>query len=77
MARLKVGPGAKGWCAAPSDRAPFLQIDLGRQVVVTQLAVAGKSSQGIVTQFTLYFSEDGAYWRNYKISNKVKVRDDS
>ena len=73
MARLSVGPGAKAWCAAPSDTTPYLQIDLGRMVVVTQIAMAGKSGKGMVTSFKLSSSEEGAYWHKYRTGSKAKV----
>lgn len=73
MARLSVGPDAKAWCAAPSDTSPYLQIDLGRMVVVTQIAMAGKSGKGLVTSFKLSSSEEGAYWHIYRTGSKVKV----
>ena len=73
MARLSVGPGAKAWCAAPSDTTPYLQIDLGHMVVVTQIAMAGKSGKGMVTSFKLSSSEEGAYWHIYRTGSKEKV----
>ena len=73
MARLTVGPGAKAWCAAPSDMKPFLQIDLGQIVVVSKLAVVGKSGQSMVTTFTLSSSEEGGFWRMYKEGSQEKV----
>ena len=66
MSRLSVGPDADAWCAAPADTTPYLQIDLGRVVVISQIAVAGRGGQGIVTTFKLSSSEDGAFWRTYK-----------
>ena len=73
MARLKVGPDAKGWCAALFDTAPYLQIDVGRVVFVTQIAIAGKSGQGMVKTFTLASSEEGSFWRTYNTDSAAKV----
>lgn len=73
MGRLKVGPGTKAWCAAPSDTTPYLQIDLGRVVVVNQIAVAGKSGRGMVTKFKLSSSEEGSFWSDYRIDGVMKV----
>jgi len=73
MAKLNVVPDTKGWCAAPSDSSPYLQIDLGRVVVVTQIAVAGKSGGGIVTKFKLSSSNDGGFWRKYTTVAGEKV----
>ena len=73
MARLNVVPDRKGWCPAPSDSSPYLQIDLGRVVVVTQLAVAGKSGWGMVTTFKLSSSNDGGFWRKYTTVAGEKV----
>ena len=66
-------PDRKGWCTAPSDSSPYLQIDLGRVVVVTQLAVAGKSGGGMVTAFKLSSSNDGGFWRKYTTVAGEKV----
>ena len=66
MGRLTVGPVAEAWCAAPADTTPYLQIDLGRVAVVSRIAVAGRSGQGMVTTFKLSSSENGAFWRMYK-----------
>ncbi|KAL9983324.1 hypothetical protein ACROYT_G005476 [Oculina patagonica] len=65
MARLNVVPDTKAWCAASSDPSPYLQVDLGRVVVVTQVAVAGKSGEGMVTTFKLSSSNEGGFWRKY------------
>ena len=73
MARLNVVPDTKGWCAAPSDSSPYLQIDLGRVVAVTQIAVAGKSGGGMVTNFKLSSSTDGGFWRKYTTVAGEKV----
>ena len=66
-------PDTKGWCAAPSDSSPYLQIDLGRVVVVIQVAVAGKSGGGMVTTFKLSSSRDGGFWRKYATVAGEKV----
>lgn len=73
MARLNVVPDKKGWCAAPSDSSPYLHIDLGRVVVVNQIAVAGKSGGGMVTTFKLSSSNDGGFWRKYTTVAGEKV----
>lgn len=73
-------PDTKAWCAAPSDPSPYLQIDLGRIAVVTQVAVAGKSGEGMVTTFKLSSSNDGRLWRIYtkvlgeKVMSKTQKR---
>lgn len=78
MARLNVVPDTTAWCAAPLDPSPYLQIDLGRVVVVTQVAVAGKSGEGMVTTFKLSSSNEGGFWRKYatvlgeEVTNKEK-----
>lgn len=74
MARLSLGPGSKAWCALPSDSNPHLQIDVGRLVVLTQIAVAGKNGKGMVTKFELSSGVDGAYWSEYKTNSEVKVK---
>lgn len=73
MARLNVVPDTKAWCTAPSDSSPYLQIDLGRVVVVTQIAVAGKSEGGMVTTYKLSSSNDGGFWRKYTTVAGEKV----
>lgn len=66
-------PDTKAWCAAHSDSSPYLQMDLGRVVVVTQIAVAGKSGGGMVTTFKLSSSNDGGLWRRYTTVAREKV----
>jgi len=73
MAGLTVGPGAKAWCAVPSDMKPYLQIDLGQIVVVLHSEKKKKSGQGMVTTFTLSSSEEGGFWRMYKEGSQEKV----
>ena len=73
MARLNAVPDTKAWCAAPSDSSPYLQVDLGRVVVATKIAVAGKSGRGMVTTFKLSSSSDGGFWRKYTTVDGEKV----
>ena len=76
MARLNEVLDTKAWCAAPSDPSPYLQIDLGRVAVVTQVAVAGKSGEGMVTKFKLSSSNEGAFWRKYATVLGEEVSDE-
>ena len=73
LARLNTVFDTKAWCAAPSDPSPYLQIDLGRVVVVTHIAVVGKSGEGMASKFKLSSSGDGGFWRIYRTTSGEKV----
>ena len=64
-----------GWCAAEGDYAPYLQVDLRKETVVTAVA-----SQGLnfplgnwVKKYSLNYSCDGLNWQAYQSLNKYTV----
>ena len=73
LAKLNTVFDAMGWCAAPSDASPYLQINMGRVVSLTQIAVTGKSGKGMVWKFKFSLSVDGGFWRIYKTVSGEKV----
>lgn len=73
LAKLNAVFDKMGWCAAPSDSSPYLQIDMGRVVTLTHIAVAGKSGAGMVSEFKFSSSVDGGFWRIYTTVSGEKV----
>ena len=64
------------WSAATNQIGEWLQIDLGRETVVTKIATQGRPptccSQW-VTSYKILFSSDSTNWKEYKENNSVKV----
>jgi len=57
---------SKAWCASTPVNNEYLQIDIGRIVVVTQLALGRLiDGKGRVTEFWVSFSVDGMLWEVY------------
>ena len=54
---------------------PYLQVDFGRSQRITYLGVQGKAnSPAIVTQFVMFYSQDGKSWDPYwKYSVRFRV----
>ncbi|XP_022786019.1 uncharacterized protein LOC111326318 [Stylophora pistillata] len=73
LAKLNTVFDTMGWCAAPSDTSPYLQINMGRVVSLTQIAVTGKSGKGMVWKFKFSLSVDGGFWRIYKTVSGEKT----
>ena len=72
-ARLRYSAGGP-WCAAESDLAPYLQVDLGSPHVVCAVATQGnsKADQWVET-YQLQSSTDGTTWTDYKEGGQVRV----
>ena len=72
-ARLRYSAGGP-WCAAESDLAPYLQVDLGSLHVVCAVATQGnsKADQWVET-YQLQSSTDGRTWAEYKEGGQVRV----
>ena len=72
-ARLRYSAGGP-WCAAESDSAPYLQVDLGSLHVVCAVATQGnsKADQWVET-YQLQSSTDETTWTDYKEGGQVRV----
>ncbi|CAH3028552.1 unnamed protein product, partial [Porites evermanni] len=64
-----------GWCAMEEDDDPYLQIDLGKQKVITAVATQGLNNpQGNwVERYSLNYSCDGINWKTYQSFAKDEV----
>ena len=72
-ARLRYSAGGP-WCAAESDLAPYLQVDLGSLHVVCAVATQGNSkAEQWVETYQLQSSTDGTTWTDYKEGGQVRV----
>jgi len=64
------------WSAATNQVGEWLQIDLGRETMVTKIATQGRpptSWSQWVTSYKILFSSDSTNWKEYKENNYVKV----
>jgi len=64
------------WSAATNQVGEWLQIDLGRETMVTKIATQGRpptSWSQWVTSYKILFSSDSTNWKEYKENNSVKV----
>ena len=76
LARLNNVPhGHTGsWSAASNQAGEWLQIDLGKETVVTKLATQGRPLvEQWVKAYKILFSSDSAKWKEYKENDAVKV----
>ena len=72
-ARLRYSAGGP-WCAAESDLAPYLQVDLGSLHVVCAVATQGNSkAEQWVETYQLQSSTDETTWTDYKEGGQVRV----
>ncbi|XP_067031068.1 retinoschisin-like [Acropora muricata] len=62
------------WCALQNNIGQYLQIDLGKERVVSKIATQGRPSYDQwVTSYKLLFSSDEAKWNEYQNNGVVKV----
>ena len=76
QARLNNRPsGSYGaWSALENNTAQYLQIDLGKERVVNEIATQGRPIYNQwVTSYKLLFSSDGAKWNEYQNNGVLKV----
>ncbi|XP_022809820.1 contactin-associated protein-like 5 [Stylophora pistillata] len=66
---------AKAWSASTSDNEPWVQVDLGKDVVIKKIATQGKKgAYQYTTTYTLSSLANGKTdWVTYKENNAVKV----
>lgn len=75
-ARLRA-TGHDNWCANAPLVNEFIKVDIGRKVVVTEIAVGGglENGDGRVTNYSVSHSVDGQIWEVYheeELINKVR-----
>ena len=62
------------WSTLPNAVGQYLQIDLGKERVISKIATQGRPSMDQwVTSYKLIFSIDGANWNEYQNNGVVKV----
>ena len=68
--------GRKGaWVAQKQDLNQWLQVDFGVETVITRIATQGRQDANQwVKKYTLRYSTDGSYFRQYQPSGFTKVR---
>jgi hypothetical protein len=72
------GTGYNNWCASTPISNAFLMLDIGRIVVITQIAVGGglQNGDGRVTNYSLSHSNDKKIWEMYREDELyIKVRE--
>lgn len=70
------GSSTGSWSAASNNEDQWLQIDLGKEMVVTKIATQGRPP-GVYLQwvksYKILFSSDGTNWEEFKENGSVKV----
>ena len=62
------------WSAGSLYVGQWLQIDLGKETVVTKIATQGRpGSSQLVESYKVLFSSDGTNWKEFKENGSVKV----
>lgn len=73
-ARLFKSIGNGSWCAGNNKVGEYLQVDIGRERTISRLAIQGDSVNFFgVTQFSIVYSQNGVFWKNYTENEVVKV----
>ena len=63
------------WIAQKQDHSQWLQADFGVETDVTRIATQGRQDANEwVKKFTLRYSTDGSYFKQYQPSGYTKVR---
>ena len=74
-ARLDKSIGSGSWCAANNKEGEYLQVDLGKQLTISKLAIQGDSINSFgVTDFSIIYSQNGVFWVDYTEGGNIKVR---
>ena len=76
--KVPVGMFWGSWSAASNEAGQWLQIDLGKERLVTKLATQGRpspESSQWVTSYKILFSSHNYKWEEYKENDFVKVCD--
>ena len=63
------------WSAGSLNEGQWLQIDLGKETVVTKIATQGRPGNydQWVKSYKILFSSDGTNWKEFKENGSVKV----
>ncbi|KAJ3592555.1 hypothetical protein NHX12_007682, partial [Muraenolepis orangiensis] len=72
FAKLNRREGAGGWSPTPTDREPWLQLDLRDRMEVTAVATQGRyDSSDWVSSYLLLYSDTGRAWKQYRQEDGV------
>ena len=64
------------WIAQKNDHSQYYQVDFGVETQVTRIETQGRQdSLQYVKEYTLRYSTDGSYFKQYQPSGFTKVRD--
>ena len=69
-ARLNIASWPQGWTAGVGDAAPWLQVDLEKDTIITQVATQGYGGQGVeqwVDRYRLTWENGLGQWLNYTV----------
>jgi len=71
---LNGNSGSGAWCAkTATDRAEYLQVDMGAVHSVCAVVTQGKRGSHWITSYKVRLSTDGVTWKSYKENNVEKV----
>ena len=77
-ARLNLGTDSKGnggWSAKKSDANQWIQVDLGKIMIVKGVATQGRTDyRQFVTKYNLKYSDDGQTFTDYKQEGKTSAK---
>ncbi|KAK3698442.1 hypothetical protein QZH41_010011 [Actinostola sp. cb2023] len=61
------------WCATQQKKTEYLQIDLGKTMMITKVATQGRGNwYNWITAYHLYYSQDGQRWTGYSESGDIR-----
>ena len=63
----------RAWTADPTDKHPWIQVNLQKGMNITAIAVQGLKGSGYITWFHLSYGDDGNTWMNYTVQGGIKV----
>lgn len=74
-ARLNITAWPQGWIAGENDQAPWLQIKLKDEYIVTQIATQGFGGalDQWVKAYKLTWLDDKRKWQDYQVKRKSRV----
>ncbi|KAG7279590.1 hypothetical protein CRUP_034178 [Coryphaenoides rupestris] len=73
FAKLNRQEGAGGWAPMPTDKEPWLQLDLRDRMEVTVVATQGRyDSSDWVSGYMLLYSDTGRAWKQYRQKEGVR-----
>ena len=71
---LPAGKMGGAWCADQSDRSPFIEIDLGKEMTISGVATQGQSQEpNWVTRYSITHSREKSNWNEYREFGRKKA----